>query len=94
MSDWLTLPDDLLERADEFPDETDGVGPLMRAAAQRICELEVQLLAERRRVNELEGAIVSQRGHRDYVGGKIQSDLDLWAHVAHRPWGKSIAGDG
>ena len=48
-----TLPDDLLERADEFPDETDGVGPLMRAAAQRICDLEVQVFRLRAELAQL-----------------------------------------
>lgn len=48
-----TLPDDLLERADEFPDETDGVGPLMRAAAQRICDLEVEVFRLRAELSQL-----------------------------------------
>ena len=47
------LPDNLLERADEFPDETDGVGPLMRAAADRICDLEVEVFRLRAELVQL-----------------------------------------
>ena len=86
MSDFLTLPDRLLERADEFPDETDGVGPLMRAAAQRICELEVQVLA-------LRFAIAGHRAAKDFSGDKEPCDRRLWEHVKDVPWA-AVRGDG
>ena len=72
-----TLPDDLLASGTD----------LDRLAAERICDLEEQLL-------KLKRAIASQRAHRDMVGGKLVSDLELWEHVADVPWGKTIAGDG
>lgn len=81
---WVTLPDDLLTAADQADAE---LGRLMRAAAHRICDLEEDRF-------KLRSAIVRHRGHRDYVGGKIQSDVDLWEHVADVPWGKPIKGDG
>lgn len=66
---WVTLPDDLMSAAelDDMPENRD-MRDLMRNAAQRICELEEQVLKLRR-------AIVGHRGQRDYVGGKIAADL-------------------
>ena len=42
----------------------------------------------------IRSALVGHRGHRDYTGGKIQSDLTLWEFVADVPWGSRIKGDG
>lgn len=81
----ITLPERLTEVAGNWEQTT--VGDLLTEAADRICDLEEELLQLRR-------AVVGHRGHRDYVGGKIQADLDLWEHVADVPWGKPIKGDG
>lgn len=42
----------------------------------------------------IRSALLGHRGHRDYVGGKIESDLKLWQFVADVPWGSTIKGDG
>ena len=87
MSDWLTLPDDLLAARDCVDMGKDFDPAVLDRAHDRICELEVQLL-------RLKRAIASQRAHRDMVGGKLMSDLELWKHVADVPWGTTIRGDG
>ena len=82
-----TLPDDLLSAKDANDDGQYWDPTLLSLASQRICELEEQLLRLRR-------AVAAQRAHRDYVGGKIASDVELWEHIADVPWGKQIKGDG
>ena len=51
MSDWLTLPDRLL--AEAHIREHTTVGDLLTEAADRICELEVQLLRARTEMAQL-----------------------------------------
>ena len=51
MSDWLTLPDRLLTEAHVRKHTT--VGDLLTEAADRICELEVQLLRVRTEMAQL-----------------------------------------
>jgi hypothetical protein len=91
MSDFTTLPDRL---------EASGTD-LNREAAERIVELEEQLVKARgdaafhaERVKKLRAAIVGHRGQRDFAGGKIQADTNLWHFVADVPWGEPIQGDG
>ena len=51
MSDWLTLPDRLLTEAHVREHTT--VGDLLTEAADRICDLEVQLLRVRTQLAQL-----------------------------------------
>lgn len=58
--------------------------------AERITQLNNEVTALEAQVRILRSAIVSHRGRRDWVGGKIEADHDLWAHVADIPWGPPI----
>ena len=82
---WVTLPDDLLAAAAAADDETSR---LLRAACDRICDLEEERF-------KLRSAVRGHRGRRDFMGGKEQCDLDLWTAVlGDGPWGKDVKGDG
>ena len=71
-----------------LPDRLEASGTdLGREAADRIVDLEIQVM-------KLRSAIVGHRGRRDFMGGKEQCDLDLWAVVADVPWGNPVKGDG
>ena len=84
MSDFTTLPDRL---------EASGTD-LDREAAERIVELEAEVLALRKDADRLKWAIVGHRGAKDFNGNKDDTDRRLWTHVADVPWGKPIKGDG
>lgn len=81
-----TLPDDLLSARHAIDIGAYWNTGLIDLAAERICDLEEEVLKLRR-------AIVGHRGSRDFVGGHISADVDLWGHVADMPWGV-IKGDG
>ena len=71
-----------------LPDRLEASGTdLDREAADRIVELETQVV-------RLRAAIASHRGHRDFTGGKIEADRNLWVFIDDMPWGKPIKGDG
>ena len=84
MSDFTTLPDRL---------EASGTD-LDREAAERIVELEAEVLALRKEADSYKWAIVGHRGAKDFNGNKDDTDRRLWTHVADVPWGKPIKGDG
>ena len=84
MSDFTTLPDRL---------EASGTD-LDREAAERIVELEAEVLALRKEADRYKWAIVGHRGAKDFNGNKDDTDRRLWTHVADVPWGKPIKGDG
>jgi len=96
-----SLPDDLLAARDAAElGKVFDVG-LLSLAADRICALEEELVRARgdaafhaERVQKLRAAIVGHRGQRDFAGGKIQADRNLWHYVADVPWGKQIEADG
>lgn len=101
MSDFLTLPDDLLAARDCVDMGKDFDPAVLDRAHDRICQLEEQLLKAqgdvnfyKERVDRLRSAIVGHRGQRDWHGGKIQADRTLWQMVADVPWGEPIKGDG
>lgn len=58
--------------------------------AERITQLNNEVAALEAQVRILRSAIVAHRGNRDWVGGKIEADRDLWAHVADIPWAKPL----
>jgi len=58
--------------------------------AERITQLNNEVTALEAEVRILRSAICAHRGHRDWVGNKIEADHDLWAHVANIPWGKPL----
>jgi hypothetical protein len=89
-----TLPDDLLSAKDANDCGQFWDPALLGLAAQRICDLEEEVVAARADLHRLKMAVVAQRAHRDMVGGKLMTDLELWEHVADVPWGKTIRGDG
>ncbi len=84
MSDFTTLPD----RLDASGTDLD------REAAERIVELEAEVLALRKEADRYKWAIVGHRGAKDFNGNKDDTDRRLWTHVADVPWGKPIKGDG
>jgi hypothetical protein len=96
------LPDVLLSASHPYAQVTLAqMSGLLTEAAQRICDLEEQLLKAqgdanfyKARVDKLRSAIVGHRGQRDWYGGKIQADLTLWQMVNDVPWGERIKGDG
>lgn len=93
---WVTLPEDLMAAAelDDMPENRD-MRELMRAAAERICALEEEVLALRQEADRLRSAVGSHRARRDFMGGREQCDLDLWTAVlGDGPWGKDVKGDG
>lgn len=89
-----TLPDDLVSARHCIDVGAYWNTGLVDLAAERICELEAEVLALRKQVDGLRNAIVGHRGQRDWVGNKIDADLRLWANVDDIPWGKPIKGDG
>jgi hypothetical protein len=89
-----TLPDDLLSARHAIDCGAYWNTGLIDLAAERICELEEELLAERKAASTLRGGIVRHRGRRDFMGGKEQCDYDLWGLVDDVPWHRSIKGDG
>jgi len=89
-----SLPDDLLAARDAAElGKVFDVG-LLALAADRICELEAEVLALRKDADRLKWAIVGHRGAKDFNGNKDDTDRRLWTHVADVPWGKPIKGDG
>jgi hypothetical protein len=88
---WVTLPDDLTAAAS---DAAPATAEQLRAAADRIVELEEEVLALRKEADRYKWAIVGHRGAKDFNGNKDDTDRRLWTHVADVPWGKPIKGDG
>jgi hypothetical protein len=84
MSDFTTLPD----RLDASGTDLD------REAAERIVELEAEVLALHKESDRYKWAIVGHRGAKDFNGNKDDTDRRLWTHVDDVPWGKPIKGDG
>jgi hypothetical protein len=89
-----TLPDDLMAEA-ELDDlaENFEMRALMRLAAQRICDLEEELISARSELHKLKMAVALHRASRDWIGGKERCDRELWEHVADVPW-HDVKGDG
>jgi hypothetical protein len=68
---------------------------LVDLAADRICELEAEVLALRTAADRLRSAVRGHRGRRDFMGGMEQCDRDLWTEVlGDGAWGAGIKGDG
>lgn len=85
MSDLTSLPDDLL--AEAHIREHTTLGDLLRVAADRICELEEELL-------RLRCAVAAHRNANDFNGELRPSDGRLYDALGDLPWGKAIKGDG